>query len=121
MSVISVSRAAERITERAQLVANVVAVSETMLNAARVGNWHGLSEHEERRQQQTWQLFAEPFTALEAERYAADLERIHQMSQELTELADAQRSALREGLARLQHGRAAMKAYQRHGGSSLTP
>lgn len=98
--------------ERALILASIVAISESMLTAATAAHWEQLSEQESRRQQLTWKFFDEPLTALETERHARDLNRVFEMSQEITKLANAHREQLMQNLKILQRGRKAAQAYQ---------
>ena len=97
---------------RTSMLGEILELSETMLEAAQEGAWDALASQEQRRQPLVWDFFATPLSAQENRVYRRSLERIREISEELTRLAGEQRELLGALVRRAPQQRHAIKTYQ---------
>ncbi len=102
---------ADEYQARRDAVARLLRISEAILLAAREGHWTQVSEREPERQRLVWAFFEQPLNEIEASRFAPELHRVLEISQELTRLADVERGALVDANRQLARGQRAQRAY----------
>ena len=101
----------QALAARCAAVSKLLRLSESMLSSARDGHWAQVQANEPERHRQVWTFFEQPLNAIEADRFAAELKRILEISQELTRLANDERSNLASAAKDLAHGQQAAQAY----------
>ena len=101
------------LTKRSQLLGDIIALSEQMLQAASQEQFHELGESELCRQRLIWDFFEEPLSANEAHSLREQLDYVAEISAELSRISEHHRLDRLNSQADARRRQVGVDAYQR--------